>query len=338
MLKLITLKNYKDSPPEEIENIIDNFRDTFAAVFSAHYAKLLAPPLKNAVEAGEVKDAKELKSSSDPVLKGFSDLLPKKHFFEKSIERYDEAGLKTAFKKIYRGPGFDDEAAFLLAFHDMDLAESKNARDHYDTIKARLKPDDRAEVESYLDCLDKRECELKEVNFVALVDENKVVRGFALFHVLQEKDMKTEKDIKTLHIRQAAMREQSRGYAGLMSRYFADHYPEAIYEANQRKANTVLMKKNLVEEKLLKTTDAVLGYNQEYYLGLRGTSPILNSFLEHNERTPKKLFSKFGEYYEAESVNNFFKPATLHRESFALQDDNFAQEQIYYLRKAEFKK
>jgi hypothetical protein len=274
-----------------------------------------------------VKHAEELKSSSHPVLKGFSDLLSKKNFFEKSLSSYNEAELITAFQRIYSGPGFDDEEAFLLAFHDMDLTKSKNARAHYNKIKNRLKPEDRAEVESYLNCLDERECELKEVNFVALVDERESVRGFALLHVLQEGN------ITTLHIRQAAMREQSRGYAGLMSRYFADHYPKAVYEANQRKANTVLMKRNLIEENLMQVTDAILGYNRVYYLGLRGTRSILNSFLNHHKRAPEKLFSKFGKYYEAESVNIFFKPARLHRECFALQDANFAKEQLSYLRK-----
>lgn len=96
MLRLITLKDCKGHP----EKVIKDFRDTFAAVFSAHYAKLLAPPLKDAVSSGKVKSAEDLKSSSHPVLKGFSDLLPKKHFFEKPLSSYNEAELKTAFKEF----------------------------------------------------------------------------------------------------------------------------------------------------------------------------------------------------------------------------------------------
>jgi hypothetical protein len=175
---------------------------------------------------------------------------------------------------------------------------------------------------------------LKEVNFIALLDNKNQVIGFAIIHrmIFEGKNI--------LHIRQAAMMQQSQGYAGIMARYLADNYATGIYEANIRKANKVLMKFKLVKEDLLEFIDAVLNYNSNYYSGLRGKKVMLDLFLEHQKKNhpSKKLFSQFGQRnFEAESIIPFFSHVQLHRDLIAKQDDNYCHEELSYLHIKPFK-
>jgi hypothetical protein len=329
MLKLLNRNDY--SGHEAITAVTAQIRVAFRDIFSAWYTKQLAPALTKVLNSDEYKEAEDLKRCDDPVVRGFSDLLAKKKFFPEPLSFYrQEEEIKKVFEGIYQGAGFDDEAAFILAFHDFVPTSEIDARTHYQKIKARLSPDDQLEIEAYLDIIENVERKLLEVNFLVLVDEEKQIKGFSLFHIFQEQDNST-----ILHVRQAAMLHQNRGYASIMACYYADHFPSAIYEANQRKANNVAMKNKLITENLLLSTPAVMGYNQEYYVGLRGKDTVLKSFLKHQaiKHTKRLFFSKSGKYYDTESIKPFFSQVRLHKDVFTLQDDNFLNDNLVHLHK-----
>ncbi|MES2218905.1 MAG: hypothetical protein V4501_10905 [Pseudomonadota bacterium] len=330
MLRLVPSKNF--TTHDSIALVTEDIRATFTAVFSSWYTQQLAPALRKELEADEKKQREELKQSENPVVQGFSDLLMKTKFFKNDLPAYRKKHeMQKVFRKIFKGPGFDDDAAFILAFHDLKSAAPHDAHQHYTAIKSRLSPAYQAEVNDYLQILKDCNRELKEVGFLVLLNKENKVQGFAIFHVLREND------ITILHVRQSGMRQQNRGYASLMANYFADHYPHAIYEANQRNANTVFMKNKLVKENLLRITAAVLGYNKEYYLALRGTDTVLKLFLLHqqNNHADKALLAKFGKYPEAESILPFFSQVRLQKDLFTLQDDNYCKNTLFSLRKGD---
>lgn len=324
MLQLLTLKNYRT---ENISTVVQQLRQTFADVFSESYSRQLHEKLKPALDNNEYKSADELKESKDTTLHGFSDLLSKKAFFSKPLSFYkSKKALKSVFKTIYQGVGFDDEAAFLLAFHDFDH-NACSAEEHFSAVAKnnRLSKEDCTEVVDYLEILKQINRKLLEVGFVAIVDENQAMMGFAIYHLL-----KSENDI-ILHVRQAAMRQQGLGYASVMASYFADHFPKAIYEANQRRANKVMMKQNLVAEEILNVTPAVLGYNNMYYLGLRSKTSVLSSFLSHQTGKPQKVqYPLYGIYHHDDcEIQPYFNQSRLIHDS--LHDDNV--DEFHYLKR-----
>ena len=330
MLRLVTLKDYKT--PSTVALAVGEVRQVFADVFSVSYTRQLRPVLSKALAHQEFKEAAELAQSKNRVLHGFSDLLAKKKFFSQELPFYTKyKNMHEAFRVIFSGPAFDDDAAFMLAFHDLDLSVSKDARAHYAMIKDRLSDDDKAEVDGYLDCLDKSQRVLLEVNCLAFVDEENKMHGFAIFHVMRHGND------TFLHVRQAAMRQQRRGYASAMAAYFTEYYPHTIYEANQRRANSVFMKNNLFHSSMLDTITAVLDYNPEFYLAWRGKLNMLKLFLRYEKKfhPNRNLFKRTSASWEMESIIPFFSPAKLHKDLFALQDDNFYQDTLLYLRKKE---
>lgn len=326
MLRLINLKDCKD-----VQDIANRLRTSFATVFSRHYGEIIHNEIEKFKRSEEYKSSKELKEIP-PDLKGFKDVLSKPQYFEKNIYSLTQKEIQSRLFKLYFGPGFDDEVAFLLAFHD--LKHSKlDPLAHYHNKKDQLTKDQCAEIDDYLPLLKGMERVLKEVNFLAVTDQYGNIHGFALYHVLQEGD-------KTfLHIRQAAMMEKSRGYASVMARYFTDHYPAAIYEANQRKANRVPMKEMLISEHLIDIIPPVLGYKPEFYQGLRARDDFQKVLLQHYDAKPHKLgISKYGQFFEAESIpNRFFNPTKLQKDFMAFEEDTHVKDHLSYLKQVKFK-
>lgn len=329
MLRLITIKDCKD-----VQDIAGRLRSSFATVFSHHYAQKIHRPKapgdeKTVADPGELINSKE---SIPPELKGFKDILSKPQYFPKGIHSYTQQQIQRRLFQLYFGPGFDDEVAFLLAFHDLKNS-GLDAQTHYANKKLSLTKDQCNEVDDYLPLLESMGRTLKEVNFLALIDTHGIVHGFALFHVLQEGDQ------TILHIRQGAMLEKGRGYASAMARHFADNYPTAIYEANQRKANQVSMKEMLIREELIDVIPPVLGYKPEFYQGLRARANFQKVVLHHYRNNRDKLdIRKPGQFWEAESIpHRFFNAAKLQKDLLAFEDDNHMNDDLSYLRRSSVK-
>lgn len=310
-MKFITLRHVHDIP-----SIITEFRKTFATVFSHHYAK-------------QITQAK--KKNVTEKLKGFSDLLAKEKYFTPGVE-HDQKQIQQQLEKLYFGPGFDDEAAFLLAFHD--LKKDADAKEHYAKIKERLKPEDRTEVEDYFRVLDAANRRLKEVDFAAFIDDEGKIHGFVLYHVFEENG-------KTiLHARQAAMLRQNTGYASVVARYFADKYPDAFYEANQRQANSVPMKEKLIATGEIKEKGAVLGYPVKFYKGLEATAFLQKLFVDHYKDKDLGLLGckKHGAHWEAESVPaRFFQPQKLVQDLMPREEGSKPRHYLSQVEAKEFK-
>jgi hypothetical protein len=327
MLRLITTQDCHSQAG--IAHTTQQLRDTFTDVFSNWYTQHLAPALKQELKTHKKIQRAALAKSTNRFIKGFSDLLMKEKFFNQDLPAYrNSSEVKKVFIKIFQGPGFDDDAAFIIAFHDLKTS-GLTPREHYTANKDRLSAVYQAEVEDYLNTLEKSGRQLLEVNFAALIDKDKKMQGFAINHVL------IENGSQILHVRQSAMRQQNRGYASLIASYFTDKYPQSIYEANQRNANPVLMKSKLVHENLLTITTAVLGYNPNYYLGLRGNDTVLKLFLIHHRlnHANRPLYRRAGVYYDTESIYPFFSQVRLQKDLFALQDDNYCKNPLATLRR-----
>jgi hypothetical protein len=332
MFRIVTSKSF--ATHSEIEFITEQLRSTFSRVFTETYTERLHSVLEQALLEGEIKIAADTKKSKHDVVCGFSDLLVKPEFFSQPIAAYARRKvLHKALKKIYQGPGFDDDAAFILAFHDLDLSKTSSAEEHFNGVKNRLLPSLQQEVVDYFKILTAENRRLLKVDFLAVVNDSNQIQGFALLH-LQMLDGKT-----ILHVRQAAMLRQGFGFLSAMAAYMVNEYPYAIYEANQRKANQVLMKENLLSRQLINKVPAVLHYSTEYYFGWRGKNKIILLFLHYQKiKHPQKDLYTRGFWREAESIKPFFNPTRLNQDLFALQDDNFCKANFNYLRQPAFKR
>jgi hypothetical protein len=330
MLRLVSFKNYQS--PQSVALVVNALRQVFTDVFSQSYTRQLRPVLSKALANQEYKEAAELKLSPNKILHGFSDLLCNKKFFSEQLPYYTNyKNMHEAFNVIFSGPGFADDGAYLLAFYDMDLTVSKDARTHYEMIKDRLSDADKAEVEAYFISLEKSNRALLEVNFLALVDEENKMQGFSIFHVMR---FGTD---TLMHVRQAAMRQQGCGHASAMAAYFTQHYPYTVYEANQRHANSVIMKNSLFHSSMIDTITAVLDYNPEFYLAWRGKLNMLQLFLRYQQQfhPDRNFFKRIGQSWEMESITPLFSHVRLHKDSFIFQDDLFCRDKPVMLRQKE---
>jgi hypothetical protein len=332
MFRLVSVKDYASHA--QIEFMTEQIRTTFCQVFTEAYTARLAPVLQQAIGQGEVKTAADTETSQNEVLRGFSDLLVKPKFFSQPIATYARrAALREVLKVIYQGPGFDDDAAFILAFHDFNFSETSSAEEHYARVKKRLPVLLQQEVDDYFKILSAENRTLLKVDFLAIVNTDSQVQGFALLHLL-----KLEGKI-ILHIRQAATLRQGFGFVSAMAACLVDQYPHAIYEANQRMANQVLMKENLVGRQFIKKIPAVLHYSQDYYFGWRGKNKMIKLYLRYQQtKHPQKDLFTRGFWRETESIKPFFSRIRFNRDLFALQDDNFCKDNLTYLRQPAFRK
>ena len=202
-----------------------------------------------------------------------------------------------------------------------------------------LTPDDENDISGYLRDLAADKRELKEVNFCALVGSKGTVWGFCIYHLFQQGD-------KTiLHVRQAAMVKQNNGFANILARHLTDTYPDAIYEANQRWANPVIMKNKLVDEGLLDRKQAVLGYSDKY-VSLLAQFKLRNIFTFHythghqadsfdrrvSDAEKKKVgLKRDGKFWEAESAPLRAFSAVIFFKDMN-RDDNFAKRDREYVK------
>jgi hypothetical protein len=329
-VRLVSVKDYPSH--EQIKLMTDQIRTTFCQVFSVAYTERLAPILKQAIDQGEVTTAADTKTSRNAILRGFSDLLVKPRFFSQPIATYtNPKALHKVFKSIYQGPGFDDEAAFILAFHDFDSANC-SAEEHYARVKNRLPAALQSEVEDYFPVLNAEGRKLLKVDFLAVVNADNQVQGFALLQIFKHEDK------IILHVRQAAMARQGFGFVSAMAAWLVNQYPHATYEANQRQANRVLMKENLLGLNFITKIPAVLNYSTAYYFGWRGKNQLIKLFLRYQQTQHggRNVFAR-GFWGEAESIKPFFSPTQFNRDLFALQDDNFCHDDLSYLRQPPFR-
>lgn len=273
---------------KSIEAAISTFREVFADVFSHHYCNLI-------LKAWKQKDTAE----GQKVLDGFKDLTDKR--LPKGIANYSDVEIIDVLKNVYQGPGFDDEAAFLRAFYQFDH-KAMSADAYFDVHKDKLSLADFNEVQEYLIALKKDNRELKEVGFVAVSDLKGNISGFVIYHLFEQNKQ------QILHIRQAAMLEQHKGYGNRIGCYLADKFPKAIYEANQRWANDVPMKRKMIEESLITKTPPVLGYSSKY-IGLRGNGSLYKTAL--HKGLSRFGIKKIGNHYETDSIPDHFSSGGL---------------------------
>jgi hypothetical protein len=95
-----------------LENLIKKFRSVFASVFSLHYANLISKA-KTDLTASDP----EKRQTAQNILDGFSDLI--RNIFNNNINEFTHEQIIAKLKEIYYGPGFDDEATFLVAFRSL---------------------------------------------------------------------------------------------------------------------------------------------------------------------------------------------------------------------------
>ena len=285
-------------------------RDTFSTVFAKHYSKIMV----DAVQAGD-----------DEILKGFKDLIDK--FFSGNISAFSESQISKKLKTLYYGAGIDDEIAFLVGL----------------TLPKRsdLSEEQKQEISDYCSLLDKSGRKLQEVNCIALMDSRDKMHGLVIYHLFESQGQ------LILHIRQAAVLVKNKGYAGVIARYLADCYPNATYEANQRRSNHIVIKQLLINENLLSRIPPVLGYSDKYQ-GLLGCLPLRRMMFSHfaksnpiteTPHTPIKACAKkiglnrtgIRDSWEAESIPSaLFSPFTFFQES--LQDDTYLEKKSMYLK------
>ena len=237
---------------------IQQLRKVFHEVFSHHYASLM-------IKASQTGD--------QGVLTGFSDLIPR--FFDNNINKFSYEQIVEKLKVIYRGPGFDDEAAFLWCWKNLKNT-NLTARASFEAEKRIFPKKYKDEIVDYIALLETQNRVLKEVNFVAIGDKENLY-GFMIYHIFKKNNQ------TIVHVRQAGMLKQAAGYAGILASYLIDKYPFAIYEANQRRANKVIKKQKMVDSRLLKTCPAWLGYNNTYYVGLRSTKILIHCLLWYDQ-------------------------------------------------------
>ena len=287
MLRMVTKDSYND-----LNEILTGIRSTFADVFAEHYTTILLT-----ATAGR----------DERTLDGFSDLIKRR--FNGDITLFSRTQIYAVLHALYSGPGISDELAFIRSFHGFE-ASHQSARTWNQSHQKSISAEDQMEINEYLSIIEKENRDLREVNFVALVDPKNKVMSFCIYHLFKD----GEREI--LHIRQAATRNQHQGCAATIARFLADHYPHALYEANQRWANRVMMKEQLEKEGLFEKTGSVLGYSDRYlgwrskfnlpttlylhYLGLNHPSAI-SARLSIN-MISKLGLKKFGHFWEAESL------------------------------------
>lgn len=280
MFRLISFENCADN----LTPVINSMRQRFAVVFARHYTDILLLALQK----------KDL-----DVLDGFKDLITKR--FDGDLTKYSEEEILSILTKLYMGPGFSDECAFIKGFGGMESSKL-SARAFYADRAHTLTEDECTEINDYISVYEKDGRELKEVNFVAMVNSRNEVHAFCIYHVF-EKDKK-----QILHVRQAASRFKKSGFAKTMTQYLADLYPDALLEANVRWGNTVPINNTFLQEALTHKSQAVLGYSDRYngvhsnvrLRNLLGIHHIKQSGADVNN---KKLgLKKYGQYLEMESL------------------------------------
>jgi len=314
MLRITTLKNCFN-----IDRTTKGIAKTFGKVFATHYTKIMCDAL--------ARGDKE-------TLEKFSDLTSKKQF-DGNLLKFSPPEIEKKLFHLYSGAGIFDEIAFIKGFNG------------FPTTK-----DEQQEISDYLKILETEKRKLVEVNFVALVDAFNKVHGFCIYHVFKQKDAQ-QKDVTIIHIRQAAMLEKNQGQASLMARYLSDLYPNAYYEANQRRGNPVALKAMLIEQKLLETKPPVLGYSDKYtglsskynlssllYYHYSGIPPFdskskVDFLKKHKQISAEQQhglgLKRIGKYWETESIPRLaFSPVTFFKD--ANSDDNFLDHKRVYLK------
>ena len=285
---------------QNLDDVLAQCAKLYATVFSTRYAKLICAALI---------------AQDNETLDGFSDMEAK--YFPQGFAKMNEMEIRQTLHDLLNGPGFSDEAALIKTFYD--LAEnSSDAPSLYEQRKNHLTLAASKDISDYIESLNKHHRVLIDVGLVFVSDNQHRIRGFSIYHQMKDGDK------HIIHIRQAAMLPQGQGYASMMARYFADNFPTCQYEANQRTANPVAIKEKLVSEHLLEKIPAVLGYNNNFYTGLRCQCSIIKLLIEHYDKADKRHIlgiRRQGNFWEMESIPNRFFRAT----QYALDKESFSK-------------
>lgn len=234
--------------PSKLEPVINSLRETFAEVFSHHYEpKLIDPELKQ----------------------GFSDIIAK-HFPGGAESKSKDERIRK-LREIYRGGGFDDEAAFLKmwinktedCFTEAYLAEARESK--------QFSKDELDECSGYLRLIDQNR-RLKKVDFCAVVNENHKVISFIIYHVFEQTNPDTQQKQQVIHMRQSASLMQRKGHVKKLLQDIAKKYPNAYIECNRRKFNDHIP--FLFNSNYFIVADPNFGYSKEYYSCYQSKLPL----------------------------------------------------------------
>jgi hypothetical protein len=150
------------------------------------------------------------------------------------------------------GVGFDQEESYLYAWQGL-AGSGLSAEQYFKRYAYALSMDEQENVKAYLQTLQEQKKSLKEVNFIAIHNGNKVT-GFIIYHILE---MENE---TIFQIRQASLTNE---LITQLVDVLITNFPYAFYEANQANANTIPMLKALHKAQLAAVQETLKTYNSD---------------------------------------------------------------------------
>jgi hypothetical protein len=144
------------------------------------------------------------------------------------------------------------EESYLYAWQGL-AGSGLSAEQYFQRYAYALSVDEQEDVKAYLQTLQEQQRSLKEVNFIAIHNGNKIA-GFIIYHILE---MKNE---TIFQIRQSALSNEL--ITQLVDVLMTNH-PYAFFEANKANANTIPVLNALHKAQLAAAQATLLTYTSE---------------------------------------------------------------------------